>query len=97
MNKLAILLYAVLIVGVVSCDGEAVAVAPTTVPTPTPTPTPCVSVVSSIDRDCCHFKTWEDAQCFYEANGPGDPHWLDADGNGIACEALRYGMPVRCY
>ncbi len=38
------------------------------------------------DRDCGDFATWEEAQAFYEAAGPGDPHRLDGDMDGIACE-----------
>ncbi len=41
------------------------------------------------DRDCSDFRTWREAQDFYERAGPGDPHRLDADNDGIACEALR--------
>lgn len=41
------------------------------------------------DRDCRDFATWEEAQAFYEAAGPGDPHRLDGDRGGIACESLR--------
>jgi hypothetical protein len=41
------------------------------------------------DRDCRDFKTWTEAQAFYEAAGPGDPHRLDGDKNEVACEALR--------
>lgn len=41
------------------------------------------------DRDCSHFRTWRQAQDFYEASGPNDPHRLDADNDGVACEALR--------
>ncbi len=41
------------------------------------------------DRDCGDFSTWEEAQAFYEAAGPGDPHRLDGDRDGIACEGLR--------
>ncbi len=50
-----------------------------------PTPAP-----ASPDRNCSDFDTWEDAQAFYEAaGGPGaDPHGLDRDRNGIACESL---------
>ena len=40
------------------------------------------------DRDCRDFATQAEAQAFYEAAGPGDPHRLDGDGNGIACERL---------
>lgn len=40
------------------------------------------------DYDCGDFKTQAEAQAFFEAAGPGDPHRLDRDGNGIACESL---------
>jgi len=42
------------------------------------------------DRNCGDFATWQEAQAFYEAaGGPNsDPHRLDADGNGLACESL---------
>ena len=42
------------------------------------------------DMDCEDFSTWTDAQAFYEsAGGPSDdPHHLDRDGEGIACEAM---------
>jgi hypothetical protein len=41
------------------------------------------------DRDCADFRTWREAQEFYENAGRGDPHGLDRDRDGIACEALR--------
>lgn len=41
------------------------------------------------DRDCADFDSWEAAQRFYEEAGPGDPHRLDGDGDGEACEGLR--------
>lgn len=43
------------------------------------------------DRDCADFPTWQAAQEFYHSEGgPGrDPHRLDADRDGEACEALR--------
>ena len=41
------------------------------------------------DKDCRDFGSWQEAQAFYEAAGPGDPHRLDGDNNGVACEALR--------
>lgn len=41
------------------------------------------------DRDCSDFTSWEEAQAFFEQSGPGDPHGLDRDGNGIACQSLR--------
>ena len=42
------------------------------------------------DRDCGDFPTWRQAQDFFEAaGGPArDPHRLDADHDGIACESL---------
>ena len=45
--------------------------------------------VAQADRDCSDFRSWEEAQAFYEQSGPGDPHSLDADHDGIACESLR--------
>ena len=41
------------------------------------------------DRDCGDFRTWTEAQRFYESAGPDDPHRLDGDRDGIACEGLR--------
>jgi hypothetical protein len=41
------------------------------------------------DRDCADFRSWREAQSFYENAGRSDPHRLDADNDGIACEALR--------
>ncbi len=40
------------------------------------------------DRDCSDFETQAEAQRFFEEAGPGDPHRLDADGDGEACESL---------
>lgn len=40
------------------------------------------------DRDCSDFKTQKEAQAFYEAAGPGDPHRLDPDKDSVACESL---------
>jgi endonuclease YncB( thermonuclease family) len=42
------------------------------------------------DRDCGDFSTQADAQSFFiDAGGPrNDPHRLDADGDGVACESL---------
>jgi micrococcal nuclease len=39
------------------------------------------------DRDCSDFSSQEEAQEFFEAAGPGDPHRLDRDHDGIACES----------
>jgi len=40
------------------------------------------------DRDCSDFATQRAAQAFFERHQPGDPHRLDGDGDGIACESL---------
>lgn len=42
------------------------------------------------DKDCSDFAKQETAQNFYEAAGgpERDPHRLDGDGNGLACERL---------
>jgi competence protein ComEC len=42
------------------------------------------------DRDCGHFDTHKDAQAFFIAAGgtDSDPHRLDGDNDGIACESL---------
>jgi hypothetical protein len=39
------------------------------------------------DRDCSDFSTQQEAQDFFDQAGTGDPHGLDPDGNGIACES----------
>ncbi|WP_457205031.1 thermonuclease family protein [Nocardioides sp. P5_C9_2] len=39
------------------------------------------------DMDCSDFPTQADAQAFFLAAGPGDPHRLDAEGDGLACES----------
>ena len=43
------------------------------------------------DKDCSDFNTWKQAQSFYKRHGGPkyDPHRLDADRDGIACESLR--------
>lgn len=45
---------------------------------------------ASGDYDCSDFSSHSEAQDFFEENGgPGsDPHNLDRDGDGIACETL---------
>jgi hypothetical protein len=44
--------------------------------------------ITAQDRNCRDFRTWAEAQAFFQSAGPGDPHHLDADGDGIACESL---------
>ena len=48
-----------------------------------------------VDKDCGDFASQKAAQIFFLKNGgPGkDPHALDADSDGIACETL----PCPCY
>ncbi|WP_281023696.1 thermonuclease family protein [Minwuia sp. IMCC3009] len=50
---------------------------------------PPATSTSGPDRDCGDFRTWVEAQWFFEAAGPGDPHRLDGDRDGVACERLR--------
>lgn len=46
---------------------------------------------SAGDKDCSDFSSWRQAQNFYKKHGGPryDPHRLDADRDGIACEDLR--------
>ena len=44
------------------------------------------------DRNCSDFDTQPEAQRFFERHQPGDPHNLDGDGNGRACESLPGGL-----
>ncbi|MCS1352653.1 thermonuclease family protein [Mechercharimyces sp. CAU 1602] len=41
------------------------------------------------DKDCSDFATQAEAQSFYDRIGPKDPHRLDSDGDGMACDSLR--------
>ena len=43
---------------------------------------------SGADRDCSDFATQRAAQRFFEKHRPRDPHRLDGDGDGRACERL---------
>lgn len=38
--------------------------------------------------DCASFDNQAEAQAFLAQSGPGDPHRLDDDNDGIACEWL---------
>ena len=40
------------------------------------------------DRNCSDFSSHAAAQAFFEVSGPSDPHRLDGDNNGVACESL---------
>jgi hypothetical protein len=50
---------------------------------------PAVAHAQGGDRDCADFGSQASAQAFFEANGgpASDPHGLDADHDGIACES----------
>lgn len=45
------------------------------------------SAVAATDMDCGDFATQAAAQTFFLAAGPGDPHRLDADSDGVVCES----------
>lgn len=49
------------------------------------------SATMAADKDCSDFSSWRAAQKFYKKHGGPkyDPHRLDADHDGIACESLR--------
>ena len=72
--------------------------APTLAPTPAtgPTPEPSPSHEETfVDLDCSDFSEWREAQSFFESQGgpDEDPHGLDGDGDGIACQSLT-GAPT---
>lgn len=43
---------------------------------------------TSKDKNCSDFSTQKEAQGFFESQGPGDPHKLDRDNDGVVCETL---------
>lgn len=47
-------------------------------------------VAHAQDQNCDDFDNWEEAQAFFESEGgpESDPHGLDADDDGIACESF---------
>ena len=81
-----------------TCDVETqvVTAESTPAPVPTATPTPTALLTGLLydplgpDLDCGDFPRWRDAQDFYvAAGGPSsDPHRLDGDRDGVACESL---------
>jgi len=48
------------------------------------------SLTETRDYDCSDFSTQKEAQAFFESNGGSsrDPHKLDQDKDGVACETL---------
>lgn len=51
---------------------------------------PMAGAAAAQDLDCDYFATQEEAQAEYNSD-PSDPHRLDADDDGIACETLPRG------
>lgn len=51
------------------------------------------------DRNCSDFAYQEDAQAFFIAEGgpTSDPHRLDSNGDGVACESLPHRPPAKIY
>lgn len=49
------------------------------------------------DRDCGDFNSQREAQAFFRAAGgpERDPHRLDGDNDGVACESLLPNTSVR--
>ena len=62
-------------------DADAPAAAP---------PATAAAAPAGPDRNCSDFARWAEAQAFYEAaGGPNaDPHRLDRDRDGVACQSL---------
>jgi endonuclease YncB( thermonuclease family) len=57
------------------------------------------TAVATTDMDCGDFATQAAAQTFFLNAGAGDPHRLDADGDGVVCESnpcpcIGAGQPV---
>ena len=47
---------------------------------------PNTASAPTADRDCADFATQAEAQAFFRSAGGGDPHGLDQDRDGRACE-----------
>ena len=63
---------------------------PVITPEPIPEPVQAVKLPNCVnsDCDCGDFTSWRQAQDVLESS-PGDPHRLDRDKDGIACESLQ--------
>lgn len=52
---------------------------------------PVGAYTKHVDKDCKDFRTWKQAQAYFEAHG-GSKHYnfdgLDRDHDGLACEHL---------
>jgi len=64
---------------------------PTSTPLPMPTDAPTLLTPTSVieDINCDDFSTKVEAQDFFNKSGPGDPHHLDRDSDGVVCEGLQ--------
>ena len=73
-----------------TCDVEPNVVTVESAPPALTQPSGLLYDPSGPDRNCGHFPRWRDAQDFYEAAGgpSSDPHRLDGDRDGVACESL---------
>lgn len=60
---------------------------PPTAGTPRPSSNPGTSSKGG-DKNCSDFATYSEALAFFRSAGPGDPHGLDRDKDGIPCESL---------
>ena len=66
----------------------------TPVPAPKPTGEPVAlqpqTPADAADMNCSDFASWQEAQEFYLAEGGpnSDPHGLDANDDGVACQSL---------
>jgi hypothetical protein len=58
---------------------------------PASSPVPAVPSAAAADKDCKDFDSRRQAQRFFERHNPKkDPHNLDADDDGKACEDYDY-------
>ncbi|MCY3655041.1 MAG: excalibur calcium-binding domain-containing protein [Chloroflexi bacterium] len=97
--KISIVLVIIVLAVVVSLGAACLEqAAPADAPAPTATEDPAAPAAPATsgydpagpDRNCGDFSTWREAQDFYEAAGgpAADPHRLDRDGDGVACQSL---------
>ena len=63
---------------------------PSPIAAPSPTPTMAPTATEFEDRNCSDFDTWQEAQDFFLSEGgpEEDPHRLDRNSDGVACESL---------
>lgn len=63
---------------------------PSPIAAPSPTPTMEPTATEFVDRNCSDFDTWQEAQDFFLSEGgpEEDPHRLDRNSDGVACESL---------